>query len=417
MAQAMTRRLVPAIQVLAVVLAASGLGWCARGYWGPGVGGETSVRDAERPIARVMRGRLEQTVRARGIVRPAPNALVRIGFPMPKDVSRRIRTLRVVEGDLVTRGALLAELDTSDLGATLQQLRDEAAVVESRLEALRILEPQEVRLADTARDQAAAQAELAERNLARAASLRAKSLLPEQDYESLASEARVSKSRLANAEASLSQVRARFQTEVATLEAQRRQANAAIRTVDVQIEWSALRAPFGGVVFAVHQRPGELTSNQPAAPVLTLLNPDQLQVQLYVDEADSGRVRVGQDVTMQLEAHTGERVTGRVVRILPQPVLQENVVYYLTLVEVGDARQRSLLQPEMTTLAFVQVGSDEPVLWVPAAALQSRPDGWYVRRSTASGAVETRVEIGARTEGRVEIRGGVTEGTEVLLNP
>ena len=317
-----------------------------------------------------MRGRLEQTVRARGIVKPAPNALVRMGFPMPKDVSRRIRTMRVVEGDTVTSGALLAELDTADLSATLQQLGGDAAVVEKRLEALRILEPQEVRLAETARDQAASQADLADRNLIRASNLRAQSLLPEQEYESQASEAKVANARLANAEASLSQVKARFQTDIATLEAQLRQANAAIRNVDVQIQWSTLRAPFDGVVFAVHQRPGELSSNQPAAPVLTLLNSDELQVHLYVDEADFGSVRVGQEVMLQLEAHAGERVTGRVVRLLPQPVLQENVVYYLALVDVGDTHQRSLLRSEMTTLAFVQVGSNEPVLWVPAAALR-----------------------------------------------
>ena len=81
------------------------------------------------------RGPIEQTVRARGIVKPAPNALVRVGFPMPKDVSRRIRSLRVVEGDQVTAGMLLGELDTSDLEATLQQLRGDAAVVQKRLDA------------------------------------------------------------------------------------------------------------------------------------------------------------------------------------------------------------------------------------------------------------------------------------------
>lgn len=392
------------------MLAALGIGWWARGWSSR----DSADRAAGPSTAKVMRSRLEQTVRARGIVKPAPNALVRVGFPMPKDVSRRIRTMRVVEGDAVTAGTVLAELDTADLDATVLQLRGEVAVVEKRLEALRILEPQEVHLAETVRDQAASQADLAGRNLSRAASLRAKSLLPEQDYEAQASEAKVAKARLANAEATLAQVTARFQTDIATLEAQLLQARAAIRTVDVQIGWSTLRAPFDGIVFAVHQRPGELSGNQPAAPVLTLLNARGLQVHLYVDEADAGTVQVGQSVTLQLESHPGERVTGTVVRVLPQPILQENVVYYLAPVEVTEG-QRGLLRPEMTTLGFVQVGSNEPVLWVPAAALRSRPDGWYVRRVTASGAVETPVRIGARFEGRVEVRSGVTEGTEVVV--
>ena len=408
----MTSRLLRAIGLLSLVLVTTGVGWFARGCWTSS--SDDSTTQLAATTARVTRSRLEQTVRARGIVKPAPNALVRVGFPMPKDVSRRIRTMRVVEGDAVSAGAFLAELDTSDLNATLQQLRGDAAVVQKRLEALRVLEPQEIHLAETVRDQAASQADLAERNLARAGSLRTRSLLPEQEYESAASEAKVAKAKLANAEAALMQVKARFQTDIATLDAQLQQARAAIRNVEIQITWGVLHAPFDAIVFAVHQRPGELSSNQPGAPVLTLLKANELQVHLYVDEADSGKVSVGQHVRLQLEAHAGEQVTGTVVRLLPQPILQENVVYYLALVDV-DPAQRRLLRAEMTTLAFIQVGGSEPVLWVPAAALRSTPAGWYVRRVTPSGPVETAVQIGTRTEGRVEIRGGVTEGTEVVL--
>lgn len=399
--------------LLSLVVATTSVGWCARGYW-MSRSADSSTPAAGATTARVTRSRLEQTVRARGIVKPAPNALVRVGFPMPKDVSRRIRTMRVVEGDAVVADALLAELDTSDLNATLQQLRGDAAVVEKRLDAVRILEPQEIHLAETVRDQAASQADLAERNLARAASLRAKSLLPEQEYESAASESKVAKAKLANANAALMQVKARFQTDIATLDAQLQQARAAIRNVEIQITWGVLRAPFDAIVFAVHQRPGELSSNQPGAPVLTLLKSNELQVHLYVDEAEFGKVSVDQHVRLQVEAHAGEQVTGTVARLLPQPILQENIVYYLALVDV-DPAQRQLLRAEMTTLAFIQVGGSEPVLWVPAAALRSTPAGWYVRRVTPSGPVETAVQIGTRTEGRVEIRDGVTEGTEVVL--
>jgi multidrug efflux pump subunit AcrA (membrane-fusion protein) len=407
-------RVVRVVALLALVVVTASLGWIGRGYWQS----RSSLSSAGAPAtttAKVMRGRIEQTVRARGIVKPAPNALVRIGFPMPKEVSRRIRTMRVVEGDAVTTGALLGELDTSDLAATLQQLRGDAAVVQKRLEALHFLEPEEVHLVETVRDQAAAQADLAERTLERSASLRAKSLLPEQEYEALGSEAQVARAKLANADASLNQVKARFKTDIATLSAQLTQANAAIRNAEIQIEWGALRAPFDGIVYAVHQRAGELSSNQPGSPMLTLLKSNELQVHLYVDEADFGKVQAGQEVTLQIEAHPGERVRGKVVRLLPQPVQQENVVYYLALVDVNDAH-RGLLRTEMTTLAFVQVGSNAPVLWVPAAALRSKPEGWYVRRLTTAGPVETAVQIGTRSEGRVEIRDGVAEGIEVLLD-
>jgi HlyD family secretion protein/macrolide-specific efflux system membrane fusion protein len=401
------------IAALGLLAAAGGVGWMMRGALQVQPDATASAESGSA-VVRVARGPIEQTVRARGIVKPAPNALVRIGFPMPKDVSRRIRSLRVVEGDVVTAGMLLGELDTSDLAATLQQLRGDAAVVQKKLDALRALEPRELRLAETVRDQTAAEADLADRNLARGAQLRG-SLLAEQEYEAQATAVQVARARLANAEATLMQVRTRFSTDIVTLEAQLEQTKATIRNVEVQLEWGTLRAPFDAVVFAVHQRPEELSSNQPGAPVLTLLKTNELQAHLYVDETDFAKVRVGQRVTLQLEAHPGERVTGTVARLLPQPVLQENVVYYLALVDVDEAH-RHLLRAEMTTLAFIETGSNQPVLWVPAAAVYSKPDGWYVRRPGPKGPVETRVQIGIRNEGRIEIRDAVAEGTEVFVS-
>ena len=411
----MKTRFVRAFTIFALVLCTASLGWIARGCWQSTSSTQTGAAPGAA-TAKVVRSRIEQTVRARGIVKPTPNALVRVGFPMPKDVSRRIRRLAVVEGDAVKAGTVVGELDTSDLAATLQQVRGDAAVVQKRLEALRMLEPQEIHLAQTVRDQAASQADLADRNLERGAALKGKLLLPEQDYEALASEAKVARARLAQTEASLNQLRTRFKTDIATLEAQLNQANAAIRNTEVQIEWSTLSAPFDGIVFAVHQRPGELASNQPGSPVLTLLKTNELQVQLYIDEADFGKARIGQEVALQTEAHPGERIVGNVVRLLPQPILQENVVYYLALVEVSQAH-RGLLRAEMTTLGFIQTGGNAPALWVPSAALRSRAGGWYVRRLTPAGPVDTPVEIGVRSEGQVEIRSGVAEGTEVLLEP
>src|SRR5260370_12983849 len=253
---------------LALLLLAAGGGWWLRdrSLSGP-------VSSAAPHTAGVMRGRLEQTVKARGIVKPAPNAMVRIGFPMPKEGSRRIRTMKVVEGDRIQAGDVLAELDHGDLLASLQQLKADAMVVETRLEASRILEPVEVHVAKTMRDQAKAQADLAQRNFKRAEKLKTTTAVSQQEYDTALNDMQVTVAKLANAAAGLEQVKARFRTDIATLEAQVKQAAAAIRTVAVQIAWSTLHAPIGGVVFAVHQRPGELTSNVPHAPVLTLLDP------------------------------------------------------------------------------------------------------------------------------------------------
>ena len=142
----------------------------------------------------------------------------------------------------------------------------------------------------------------------------------------------------------------------------------------------------------------------------------RLQLQLYVDESDFGRVQVGQRVSFRVDAHPGETIAGKTVRLLPQPILQENVVYYLAVVEI-DKAQRSLLRPEMTALAHIQMVAQENALTLPLTAVKSRSDGWFVIVPAEGGPVEKPVKIGLKAEGRVEIVEGLKAGDTVLEEP
>jgi HlyD family secretion protein/macrolide-specific efflux system membrane fusion protein len=362
----------------------------------------------------VTRTRMEQTIKARAIAKPRPNALVRIGFPMPKDVSRRIGRLEVVEGDSVKAGDVLAELDHEDLKAGLRQLAAEAGVVERQLQALRRMEPLDIRMAESAVAETKAQSDLAEQNMQRVDELFKRSITPKQAWDAAVNEVTVARAKHNHAETSLENTRAKFQTDIATAEAKLSTVKAAMESVEVQIRWSVLRAPIDGQVFTVHQRRGELANSQPQSPVVTLLDPLGIQLHLYVDESDFGRVATDQKVTFRLDSHPDKTLSGTIVRILPQPILQENVVYYLAVVDV-DRDQRRLLRPEMTALAYVQMGTREGVLRLPLSAVTSRSDGWYATRLDPAGPVETAVKIGWKDETGVEIVEGLKEGDVVLL--
>ena len=223
-------------------------------------------------------------------------------------------------------------------------------------------------------------------------------------------------SQVAESKAALQQVKERFRTDILVLESQLANSQAILRGVEVQIQWSTLNAPINGEIFAVHQHQGELTSNNPASPMLTMLDLSQLQLHLYVDESDFGRVKVGQRVSFRVDSHPGESIAGTLVRLLPQPVLQENVVYYLAVVEV-DESQRSLLRPEMTALANVQTEAQENALTLPIRAVKSRSDGWYVLIPSEKGSIERNVKIGLKSEGRVQIIDGLSAGDEVIEEP
>jgi HlyD family secretion protein len=334
---------------------------------------------------------------------------------MPKDVARRISKLEAVEGDPVKKGDVLAELDHADLDAQLQLLKAEAEVFRSRRSALKVLQPVETRIAEAVLAAAQAQVAHTRRVYDRLVKLGNNSAVSTLEMEVAVSDREVAEARWSEAGARVEQVREKFTSDIAVLESQIEQAATAIRNTQVQIEWSTLASPIAGQVFAVNQHQGELTSNNPALSVLTLLDVDQLQLHLYVDEADFGRIAVGQEASFRVDAHPGETLRGKIVRLLPQPILQENVVYYLAVVDVN-AEQRKLLRSEMTALAYVQAGVKNDVLVLPLQAVRSHGGGWYVQRTQAGQAVESSVEIGWKDGGRVEIVRGLNEGDEVSLD-
>jgi HlyD family secretion protein/macrolide-specific efflux system membrane fusion protein len=446
--------------ILCLLTLAGMLGWLTRAWYREGSG--RIPESGQTQTARVLRGRLEQHLKARGIVKPAPNALIRVGVPFPKDTARWIGRLKVSEGDWLPVRAELGELNHDDLDASLEQLEAERRVFECRLAALRELAPVEIGLAEVTLEERKVLCEQTGRNLERLRQLPRGIAASAQDWENATAEHQAARARFMQASAQLEQVRTRFRTDLATLEAQILQSKAAIRTIEVQIGWSKLRCPlaagflprqpadvaamlsasdlllasqalrlpfpllvgdYGGTqtqvqVFAVHQRQGELTSGQPNAPVLTLLDPNRLQVHLYIDETDLGRLKAERSppVTLRAEAFPDQILKGRIVQVLPQPILQENVVYYVAVVEVA-AAQRGLLRMEMTVLGHIEVGVNESTLWLPLSAVRSRPEGWYVLRPGAYGPVETPVRVGWKDQGKVEILTGLAEGDEVLLEP
>lgn len=399
-----------------VVLGVGALGgWLGRGW----SSGSTAADRDTAPTCRVARGRLEQNVKATvGYVKPAPNALVRLGFPASKDLPRRIQRLSVQEGEEVSPGALLAELDHEDLKLARTQLTAELHVAASRLETLQKLEPLEVRLAEAVLTERRAQREQAQRHYERKLSLRKDTLTSAADVEDATHELTIARAKYTQAETALEQVRARFSTDRATLTTQLLQTKTALQAIAVQVQWRELRSPLPAPaqVFALHQHEGELAGAQPQQPVLTLLDPRQLQAHLYVAEADFGRVQREQVVTLRSTAYPDRILRGRIVRLLPQPVLQENVVYYLAVVEVAE-EQRPLLRVDMSVTAHIQAGVKQDALWLPLAAIRARPDGWYVLRRGAAGPVETIVRIGWQDQGRVEIVEGLEEGDEVVVQP
>lgn len=242
-------------------------------------------------------------------------------------VAGRIASIEVREGDAVRAEQLLVRLDDVQLRARVNQAAAALATVESQLVSAKVglgLLRKEVPLAvDSARagvnwaQAALAKAEAGERqarlDAERVQDLTAKGFASSQLNEGaqLSVEAAVSDSRsaaealvqsrmqLAQAELGDDRIRAR-EADLLALQAQVHQARAALAEAESVLADLTIRAPAAGVVVARAREPGEVVSA--GAPLLELVNLDQLYLKVYVAEANIGKLRLGLPARIHIDA-------------------------------------------------------------------------------------------------------------------
>jgi multidrug resistance efflux pump len=240
------------------------------------------------------------------------------------EVSARALEVAFREGDAVPADAVVARLDDSEIAARIRTQQQQLGVLEAQI----TRQEQQVALSDatwqrdvSAREAALreAQAEslLAERTHERQQRLRASGVSSPQQLDETRSKRDATHSAVDEARAALARARvqegeialARQQLEV--LKRQLEQARAQLGELEVLQAKHFVHAPQVPTVVQTQLLwPGELA--QPGTPILSVLDPRDKYVQIYVPVADVGRVRVGQRVDIELDSQPGRRVPGEV---------------------------------------------------------------------------------------------------------
>lgn len=252
---------------------------------------------------------------APGLVEARGNR-VELGF----EASGRIAELLVEEGDAIAAGQLLGRLD--DRIARARVARAEAAVeiAAARLQATRRgARRDEVRAAAAEADAAAAAAR--ERGLVRD---RAEALLAshpdaiplaEVDAARGQADASAATARAAGARAALLRSGSRAEV-IAEARAAHAAALAELEEARAHLAHHELRAPRAGVALRRLHEAGEHVTAMPPTTVLVVADTTHLELRVEVDEADVGRVAVGQPAWATALAYGDRRFTGRVTRVV-----------------------------------------------------------------------------------------------------
>ena len=372
----MKKKLMLALAVVAAVTAS-----VAAYYRGNG-----SATDPKLATAAVARGSVVQSVEATGTLEAVTT--VDVGT----QVSGTIKALYADYNSQVRKGQVIAQLEPSLFATQVEQARATVQRLQAEVDSAK------VHVEDT------------RVKLRRAQELTAKQLIPPTDLETAEANAR-------QAEASLK-----------AAQAQVVQGRASLRNNEVNLGHTTITAPIDGIVISRSVDVGQTVAASMSAPTLFVLAQDlrQMQVNARVDESDIGRIQRGQKVEFRVDAYPDETFTGTVKQVRLEPVVEQNVVSYVTVIDVPNPDLE--LKPGMTANVTIEIARADEVLRVPNAALRFRPTT-EVFTALGQQAPEPRVAGGsgvARGAGvwvlrdgrlmRVPVETGINDGTTTAVS-
>ncbi len=326
----------------------------------------------------VTRGTLVLKVTANGTLQPTRT--INIG----SELSGTVLKVNVDVNDRIRKGQVLVELDTAKLGD--QVLRSRAAL-------------------------GAAQAKVAQTE---ATSHEAGATLARFEAVARLSGGQVpSKAELDGARATVQRARA----DETGARAGVAEALAALSTDEINRGKASIRAPSAGVVLTRSVDPGNAVAASLQAVTLFTVAEDlaQLRLQVYIDEADVGRVQAGQQATFTVSADAVRQYPARVTRVAFGSTITDNVVTYLSQLEVDNSDLS--LRPGMTATATITALQRDGALLVPNSALRFTPSSGEAPASAAAGGIATSLipRMPARGARRQAGGGGAAAARQVWV--
>jgi HlyD family secretion protein len=169
------------------------------------------------------------------------------------------------------------------------------------------------------------------------------------------------------------------------------QARANLRSGETDLAKASIRSPINGVVLTRKVEPGQTVAASFQAPVLFTLAEDltKMELQVDVDEADVGQVKIGQQATFSVDAWPDRRYSAVITRVGYGSQEKDGVISYLTVLKVDN--EDLSLRPGMTGTAEITTLTRKNVLLVPNAALRFTPAATTAPSKQSRGTVVSAV--------------------------
>jgi HlyD family secretion protein len=280
------------------------------------------------------KGNLTLSVSANGTLQPTRS--VSIG----SELSGTVLRVLVDVNDKVKKGQVLVELDTA-------KLNDQVARSRASLGSATAMVAQAVATVSEARGQLA--------RLETVAKLSGGKVPSQAELETARASLERALAQEASARANVTEVQATLSTD------------------ETNLSKASIRSPIDGVVLTRTVDPGNAVAASLQAVTLFNVaeNLSQLRLQVNVDEADVGAVKVGQKASFTVSAYPARKYPATITRVAYGSTITDNVVTYVTYLEVDNTDLS--LRPGMTAASTITATERQGVLLVPNTALRFKP--------------------------------------------
>jgi multidrug efflux pump subunit AcrA (membrane-fusion protein) len=343
--------------------------------------------------AKVSKGNIQGVIVETGIIKPQVGAVVKIGARATGTIVK----MNVKIGDRVKTGQLISIIDDREILKAIDQQKASLSAAENTLTQVELTYPDRIR---------EAQATLTYTKITH----ERETELLKHEYTTKDSVDRAG-SQFEAADANFKRLQNEYKTQLKIAKANIEDITAQLKQQETRLTYTRIYSPINGLVSDVTAQEGEtIVAGLQVANLVTVLDPTLLEMWIYVDETDIGRVKAGQQVDYYVDTYPDRLFHGEIEKIYPQPVVKDNIVYYLAIVKVS-RDDAEFLKPEMTTHIKIAFSEKKDVLTAPNAAIKFETGKQVVYRVVGPNKVEkVEIQTGLRGEDATEVISGVRDG-------
>lgn len=344
----------------------------------------------------VTKGNIRDVLVETGIIQPQVGAQVKIGARATGVITQ----MKVKVGDEVKQGQLVAKIDDREIINSINLTKAQIEKATATLEQINKTYPQRI-------NEAKAELDYSSSNLKRLEEL------IKQEYTTKDS-VDLARTRHESLKANHKKIIEEFITQEKILRANIKELEEQLNQQKTRHTYHEIYAPMSGTVASVTAQEGEtVVTGLQVANLVTIFDPTMLELWIYIDESDIGKIKTGQPIEFTVDSYQDKVFKGNIESIYPQPVVKDNITYFLAIVTINK-EDTKFLMTQMTCYVKIITNSKENVLLVNNAAVKFDRGKQVAYKVTGNGKIEkSQLKIGIRGEENTEIKEGLQEGDVV----